>query len=419
MAIKIGGRTLAVVGVVAALAIAAGVVALNRGGDARPDPTKTALPDGALAEQWRSADLSGWGDTDSVLRMWATDGPVVAVTTAGVWGFEAKTGKRRWKLQPPATSGAPCEAASTPNNHGTAAVLYGSGAERCGKDLVVFDTHSGDVLWHKRVRAGEGSDPPRVSIGDKAVTVDSGEERGGTHLRYSVDGDKLSLPAIPKGRNCPDKTRWVQSPTYTLAESLCADQLFAFDTQSGKHRWTRSLDGTHIPGTIVADSPLSVASYVGDGKGLTTFTDKGKLQADIDLPGAISDRPHLIDDSVLVTQVDGDDARFVAVNLKNGDEVWRNSSLIDGMAVGADDDQLLVLASIDARSKKHMPDGYDCQLVGLNRLNNEESDEGILPCAGVSSTIHDVVATDKIVYVLADAREKDSAVRLTAYKRPR
>lgn len=122
-----------------------------------------------------------------------------------------------------------------------------------------------------------------------------------------------------------------------------------------------------VVGNVIAILALVAGAVVlsqdGDGENVETFTDKGKVMADINLPDDISDRPD---------------------------------------------------------TKERVPQGYDRRLIHLNSLDDKQTEEGILPCSGsVTSTdaqLHDAVTTDKAVHLFS-AVEGDSA-RLTAYKRP-
>src|SRR5688500_3864420 len=102
-----------------ALVAAAGAVLLAAGcGDDGGEGGDAGGGGAALAEQWRTPAVAHEPKDAWLPPLWVSGDVVVGISTDGVTGHDAKTGKAAWELAPPEGAGQPCAASPTVNDNG-------------------------------------------------------------------------------------------------------------------------------------------------------------------------------------------------------------------------------------------------------------------------------------------------------------
>ncbi|WBB64263.1 PQQ-binding-like beta-propeller repeat protein [Streptomyces sp. WMMC500] len=386
-----------------------------------------------LAERWRTESVDHRPEDVWLPPMWVAGDVVVSITTSGVTGHDAATGKAAWELPAPEGAGAPCAASPTVNGKGVGAVLFAPAGAQGGGDacsvLGVVDTASGDLLWSKDLTAGEDSYPTAdvmpVSIGEESVTVELLED--GLH-RFSIDGGELPTPEVTVGQECDDfYVDWRHSAEHLVAVVDCPDltgaenYIAAYDSGSGEELWNApDFTDEDQPARveILADEPLTVATQ----EKLVSFDEDGKPLADLPL-----DRPdgylHLdpgdftIQESVLVTSYDDATNDYVGIDLATGKELWKQEfdSPPHPLAAGNGPDGELV--GLQDRVIEEENALSEHLALWNARKGGEPATKGVLPEDTGSPQAVATSPDDGTLYVLAEPEVGGEALRIEAYER--
>ncbi|AKH84842.1 hypothetical protein AA958_24475 [Streptomyces sp. CNQ-509] len=417
----------------ALLATAAAVLLAAGCGDDGGEGSDAAGGGAPLAEEWRTKAVAHEPEDVWLPPLWVTGDRVVGISTEGVTGHDAKTGKPAWELAPPPGAGQPCAASPAVNAGGVGAVLFGPADAKPGDDscavLTVVDTTSGKLLWSKDLTSGDSAYPSAdvipVSVGEEAVTVELIED--GLH-RFSLDGEELPTPEVTVGEQCDDfSTDWRHSATSLVAVVDCPDltgaenHIAAYDAASGEELWTAAdFTDEDQPARveILTDEPLTVATQ----ERLVSFGEDGKVLTDLPLkrpdgylhldPGDFTIR-----DSVLVTSYDDATNDYVGIDLTTGKELWKKEfdfaphPLAPGGGSGG---ELVALRDGMIEGEKAM--GEYLALWDA-RKGGEPTTAGMLPENAGSAQA--VASSDDggVVYVLAEPEVGEEALRIEAYRR--
>ncbi|MEO3764640.1 PQQ-binding-like beta-propeller repeat protein [Streptomyces sp. B5E4] len=417
-----------------ALVATAGAVLLAAGcGDDGGEGGDAGGGGAALAEQWRTPAVAHEPKDVWLPPLWVSGDVVVGISTDGVTGHDAKTGKAAWELAPPEGAGQPCAASPTVNDNGVGAVLFGPADVKPGDDscavLAVVDTASGELLWSEDLTAGDSAYPSAdvipVSVGEETVTVELIED--GLH-RFSLDGEELPTPEVTVGEQCDDfYVDWRHSAGNLVAVVDCPDltgaenHIAAYDAGSGEELWTAAdFTDEDQPARveILTDQPLTVATQ----ERLLSFGEGGKVLTDLPL-----ERPdgflHLdpgdftIRDSVLVTSYDDATNDFVGIDLTAGKELWKKEfdfaphPLAPGSGSGGE-----LVALQDGMNEEDSAMGEYLALWDA-RKGGEPSTEGMLPEKAGSAQAVATSDDGGALYVLAEPEVGEEALRIEAYRR--
>jgi outer membrane protein assembly factor BamB len=214
-----------------------------------------------------------WAHTigDVVASFQVVDGQVYAVAWAALHGFDARTGRLKWRYQSMGVRGE------------GVAVAGGRVIVCAGKETVALDAASGRRLWRFKERGCFGSDPLSIDLG--AVYVSGGNDTvyaldaATGRRRWSVRGDSDVTPAgrlvyVGTGNRvraldaASGAERWstpvgdgsVHAPVLSGTAFYARDSagtLHALDARTGKRRWTFS------PG-VVTTFPLARVTVSGN-----------------------------------------------------------------------------------------------------------------------------------------------------------
>ncbi|MEV6107539.1 PQQ-binding-like beta-propeller repeat protein [Streptomyces sp. NPDC051940] len=309
-----------VVGLVCAVAVVLGAVALLRqGGDAggaRAEGRVAAAgqergvalrPSSARGhELFRREVPAGTpvGASFRTVRVWATSEVLVRTTKYAVEGLDPVTGTRRWTVP---LSGRVCGASETMTSGGKVAVVFEPAKLEIThapcSELAVIDISAGRKLWQKTIDGMDSSGDGHlvVAVTEEAVAVDWYREGWAPGARtYSLDGRRKLWAARPAGENrCSERLVRGGEGLYTLERCWSETLEYSYtvrlrDPVTGRTEWSfRSPRRDYWTFRLVSVNPTVLAiterADLADGVDesatrLMTVGEDGKLRAEIRLP---------------------------------------------------------------------------------------------------------------------------------------
>ncbi len=314
-------RPLALAGIAALLAVAAGAWVLLGSDSGSAEPTRLAVGD----ERWTAST------GDAILSTPAVSGATLIIGSDDrtVYAFDAGDGKELWTAptdgpvrSSPLLAGGTAYVGSFDGN------LYALAARNGREQWIAptgFEVFSSPALSGETVVVG--------AEGVLAIDSDSGAEQ----WRFDTGGAVNSSPAIEDGT------------AYVGADD---GSLHALALGSGRERWSTELDGDPVNSSpAVAEG----TAYVGADDGLHAVdAESGDQNWQLDVPGGINSSPAVSEGTVFVGTRDGS---VLAVDAASGEQVWRfeagdavdSSPAISGgvVYVGANDG---IVYGLDAES---------------------------------------------------------------------
>jgi hypothetical protein len=443
------------------------VVFSREEGTAEPDDlvaattTPTTEP-AALAQLWGAPIVPAAIDDAGLraTRLWAHDGTVTLVSTAGVTGYDTVDGTPLWQAATPPGAGVPCAAAEGTNASGVGAVLYRAapqdGEERDEDEngvpgagctvLGVIDTTSGALLWSEPLtepetgtetgtetgpdagseagaESGSGPDSEAageagaaditLTVGDQTVTVnlDGAGTVSAFHRLALDDGDALGTPQPPAdpSRDCaverePEAVRHAGSRVAVLTRCESTAELSVYHADTGELEWTHPATDPEFAFTgILAGDPLTL--FQGDE--LVAYSETGE-----ELWRRVVDamRPEMsaVVGDVLCVREGG--AGFAGYDVAGGEQLWESELDAGTQLFGVQDDRLLL----------GRPDGDELlRLTRLDPADGTEAAAGTVQLDPQRSGEARFMAWDEHqLYVMATVEgDETQGLRLRAFER--
>ncbi|WP_049578681.1 PQQ-binding-like beta-propeller repeat protein [Streptomyces sp. SBT349] len=352
--------------------------------DAEDPVSATTTPSPApaeLAEAWRApAVRAGTGAHDrQATRLWAHDGTVTLVSTAGVTGYGTVDGAVRWQADPPMGAIRPCAAAERTNSAGVGAVLYrAEGAASADADcsvLGLIDTASGALLWSERFERPVSAADATVTVGEEAVTVslDAIGSVTGFHRFALEDGEELPFPAPPdetlvrpcEGERLPLTARHVGSRVAVLTGCDGRRELSVYHADTGVLEWTHAANDPEFGFTgILAGDPV----LLEQGQDLVAYAETGEEAWRLPL-SEVRAETSAVAGEVLFARTG--ETSFAGYDLATGERRWETELPGDTLLFGVGDDGQPLLG--------HSGEGEGLRMVRLNPADGEETPAGLLP----------------------------------------
>ncbi|MDT0347657.1 outer membrane protein assembly factor BamB family protein [Streptomyces litchfieldiae] len=389
-------------------------------GDGLVASTSAATSEPAeLAELWRSPAVAAAIDDAGAraTRLWAHDGTVTLVSTAGVRGFGTVDGAPLWEAAAPPGAGAPCAAAEGTNAAGIGAVLYlvedGQADTGCSV-LGMVDTTSGELLWWQRFARPVAAADVTVSVGEQAVTVgldDTGELAG--FRRYAVsDGAELGLPPQPEDGSwaCADgretlAVRHAGSRLAVLTRCASTPELTVYHADTGELEWTHPASDPEFGFSgILAGDPVLLLQ----GNEAVAYAETGEELWRLPLDGLRTEMSAVAGGVLCVRS---GSAGLAGYDVADGDRLWETELPEGAQLFGVDDEERLLLG--------HPADSEWLRLTRLDPADGSLDPAGSIPLDG--RRVHDgqFVAWDEHqLYVMAPIRRDGTdGLRLRAFER--
>ncbi|MEU5882232.1 PQQ-binding-like beta-propeller repeat protein [Spirillospora sp. NPDC047279] len=247
-----------------------------------PDSSRSAPPLWTL-----EARAVAGSEKDVSPASWAS-GPVLAITRArDVTGYDAATGKVRWRLP---LAGRVCGASAFPSK-GRVAVQFGPDARwDCGR-IALVDLASGTKVWEAPITSAAPVWRGQVVMSGDTVVVRWG--KGVTALGLNDGKQRWNAPASRS--ECGAQS--LAGGSVLVAAYACSSRASAtgsatwhvreLDPATGRPRWSYAVPAGHEVSALPSTGPVIVLlrpeKRPADSRRLVTLTSTGTVRADIPL----------------------------------------------------------------------------------------------------------------------------------------
>ncbi|MFD0328488.1 PQQ-binding-like beta-propeller repeat protein [Streptacidiphilus monticola] len=304
-------------------------------------------------------------------------------------------GHKLWSVAAPGSGAVPCAMSATANADGVGAVLFQPkpGTGQACTQLVAVDTATGKAKWTKSISGATKNYGGQVMVDDTRVVAVGDSAAYG----YDAATGKQSWSYTGPGKYCALSGNG--TGTTVLLQSTCADtspkqQAITLDAASGKLRWWRGLPQNAASYTVLSATPPVVAVHMSDPAKdtLMSFTDKGDVQSTVPVAqtggrldsthGTFDPAPALFfQGTTLVAAVEPSTSAagtagataFVALNLTNGQQLWRTAVQEKGQSVPVAVDDTAAVVATEERL------GQPARLSRLDLTTGKETVGGQFP----------------------------------------
>ncbi|AXK32863.1 hypothetical protein DVA86_09585 [Streptomyces armeniacus] len=320
---------------------------------------------------------------------WLTDDTVTLhePESGALHGYDAGSGRHRWKLTPPTGAGRVCDTSGEVNGQGVGGVVFAAGDEGECTLAAAVDSRTGRVLWSRQLGEQQGDGPNAgVSVSEKALTVTGRCDE----LRRMRLADGKPLPTLlPRDTDCSHDTAHNARRIAALDDPGTPEgdereaAFVLYDPDTGKELWRRPADGRGPElGALLADDPVTLVTQDKGQRYIRTYDGNGKPVHVLgkELSNAVDEvsGQRLAAEGVLVTRF-ANDPRTYAYDLRTGKTLWRKALGSSTLLLGVSDGQLVTRSSLVPKGTARIQEwliGYDLRDGTRRTLGRERKPEG-------------------------------------------
>ncbi|QIX25579.1 PQQ-binding-like beta-propeller repeat protein [Nocardioides sp. JQ2195] len=279
------------------------------------------------------------------LTTWHIGSTVVLPGTNGLAAFDSVDGTPQWELRLPNRLGQVCRTSDGPNGDGTVVLLLADDRDCDIRRIAAVDTGSGTLLWHQPL--GDTKylyDDAVPSITERTVSMPVNCD---VVRRFDARTGKRQPDVFPESDACLSHVVIGQGLMVVSRHDAQdgTDTLTAYDEESLRRLWSRTLDERTRATEVVSDKPLVLGVETGGHRLFRRFDRDGRpgayvgFESNASFPTVIG----ILDGQFIVSYPIGvQSSPFHGFDLATGERTW--STLPDQPAIaGRSGDDLLTL----------------------------------------------------------------------------